>query len=432
MSTTATTFDERPDRGRPDWFADVRAAQKSAFDRMNAITAKVAAAGRSALASEQREFDGLEVELKSLTEVAERHSVDYSQVIETWPGHRFESDSGEYRAGQPLTRGQSVEGYARARGLVREDEGHLSFGKYVRGIATGSWENADAERRAMAEGTTAAGGFLVPTLLSASIIDMVRNRTRVLQAGATLVPMENRTLDVPKWASDPAAAWHSENAVITASDPTLGRVQLVAQALASNVEVSVELLEDAPDVGDRLLEAFASVFALKLDLAALYGTGTAPEPLGIKTNTAVTKTSLGANGLAPANYDFLVDSAGRLADANEEPTGVIYADRTARTLAKMKASDSQPLLAPEYLQGIPRYATNQVSTTLTVGTSADTSDAFLADWRQLLVGVRTQLQIKVLSERYAENGQIGFIGWWRGDVAVARSKAFDVTTGIRP
>ncbi len=56
----------------------------------------------------------------------------------------------------------------------------------------------------------------------------------------------------------------------------------------------------------------------------------------------------------------------------------------------------------------------------------------MGDWRQLLIGVRTELQIKVLDQRYADNGQTGFIAWWRGDVAVARPKAFDVTTGVRP
>jgi HK97 family phage major capsid protein len=313
---------------------------------------------------------------------------------------------------------------------VRDEEDNLSLGKYLRGLATGQWENADAERRAMAEGAGAGGGFLVPTLLSAQIIDRVRNQTRVLQAGATVVPMENRTLDVARWEGDPAAAWHSENAAIAPSDATLGKVTLTAQALAANVEVSWELLEDAPNVEAKLGEAFASVFANRIDLAALYGTGTSPEPRGVKNTTAVTKTPLAANGAALTNYDPLIDSAGRLYDANEEPTGIIYSGRTARSLSKLKATDNQPLNTPEYIAAIPRYATNQVPNTLTVGTGTTTSDAFTADWRQLLLGVRTQLVIKVLAERYADNGQTGFLAWWRGDIAVARPAAFDIVTGV--
>ncbi len=69
---------------------------------------------------------------------------------------------------------------------------------------------------------------------------------------------------------------------------------------------------------------------------------------------------------------------------------------------------------------------------LVVGTSgATTSDIFAADWRQLFVGVRTQLQIIVVPESLNDvRGQIGLLAWWRGDMAVARPKAFHVTTGV--
>ncbi len=67
---------------------------------------------------------------------------------------------------------------------------------------------------------------------------------------------------------------------------------------------------------------------------------------------------------------------------------------------------------------------------LTQGTASTALDAFVADWSQLLLWVRTQLLIEPLRERYADNGQLGFVAWWRGDVAVARGAAFAVVTGI--
>ena len=115
-----------------------------------------------------------------------------------------------YREGVPLTRSQTFDGYLRARNLIREEEEEVDFGKYLRGMVTGRWENADRERRAMSEGTDAVGGFLVPTILSGQIIDLVRNKTRVMEAGATLVPMESRKVDVARWEGDPTMAWHSE------------------------------------------------------------------------------------------------------------------------------------------------------------------------------------------------------------------------------
>jgi HK97 family phage major capsid protein len=70
---------------------------------------------------------------------------------------------------------------------------------------------------------------------------------------------------------------------------------------------------------------------------------------------------------------------------------------------------------------------------LTTGTSNDTSDVFTGDFSQLYVGVRTALTITVLRERYmVDEGSFGLVGWYRGDVAVARPKAVDSVHGIRP
>lgn len=396
------------------------------FASMSEMIAKAQTENRDLFASEQREYDDAEKILDELGKIAHDSFIDYERQ---GLGSRSGSEV-EYREGVPLARDQSVAGYVLARQLVRDEEDELDLRKYLRGMATGDWQDAEAERRAMAEGTSSAGGYLVPTLLSAQIIDMVRNQTRVMQAGATIVPMENSILNVPKWTGDPTAAWHTENAVISPSDATLGTLQLKAQALASNVEVSWELLEDAPGVETKLREAFAAQFALKLDYAALYGSGTAPEPRGVKNTTGITTASMGANGAAPGSMDVLIDAVGRLADNNETATGIIYAGRTAREFAKLKDSTGQPLRTPEFLANVPRFDTNQVPINLTQGSSSAASDIFTADWRQLLIGVRTQLMIKVLTERYSDNGQTGFVAWWRGDIAVARPKAFDATTGV--
>ena len=181
---------------------------------------------------------------------------------------------------------------------------------------------------------------------------------------------------------------------------------------------------------DQLRNAFSAQFALTVDKAALYGSGTAPEPRGVKSSSGITTLSMGTNGAALTNYDWLVDAYGTLRDLNETATGVIFSPRTARNLGKLKATDNQPLMPPNYIAGLPRFDTNQVPVNLTQGSATTASDAFTADWNQLLVGVRTALQIQVLTERYADTGQVGLLCWWRGDIAVARASAFAATIGI--
>ena len=320
--------------------------------------------------------------------------------------------------------------WAAARGDIRPDERNMSFRKWVKGAVTGDWHDADMERRAMSEGVLAGGGFAVPTPLSTRIIDRARNAARVLQAGAQTVPMTSQTLKIARVAGDQTAAWHTENAAIGASDMTLESVTLTARTLTSLVVASRELIEDAEGVETALEEAFAAQLALSLDLAALYGSGTPPEPRGVKNTTGVTLQSQGANGATLTNYDPLVDAMATLWDFNEEANGIIHAPRTARVLAKLKDTTNQPLVAPDVLQGVPRYTTNQVPTNLTQGTATTASDVFVADWKQLLVGIRHSFNIQVLNERYADNYQIGFIASLRADIVVARPKAFVVVTGV--
>jgi HK97 family phage major capsid protein len=198
-------------------------------------------------------------------------------------------------------------------------------------------------------------------------------------------------------------------------------------------KITRELVEDT-NVDDILKQAFAKSFALKLDSQMLYGDGTANSLTGVKNTAGVTKTPLGATGATPANWDWLVDSVGRVRDLSEEPTAVIYSDRTARTMAKLKDSTGQPVQPPSYLDGLERLVTNQVPGNMAVGGgTATTSDAFVADWTQGVLGIRTDLRITGLQELFAATeGAFALWGWWRGDFQVARPAAMDVTTGIKP
>src|SRR5437763_1270631 len=71
----------------------------------------------------------------------------------------------------------------RETGYERSEVQHFSLGRVVRGMAGAGWEEADLERRALAEGTNAAGGFLTPEVLSAAVIDRLRNKVRGVPAG---------------------------------------------------------------------------------------------------------------------------------------------------------------------------------------------------------------------------------------------------------
>lgn len=408
-------------------------AKKSAWADMDGIMKPANAAERALLASEQRQYDDLARELDEYTatydDLLRQAAIpDRSDLI--IPGQRQGGDD-EYRAGAPLTRDQTVTGYVAHRGLSSGDHEGLRLGPMLRGMVTGQWGGADGERRAMSEGVLSAGGITVPAPLAAKVIDRVRNTAQVLRAGAQVVPMESETLKVPRVTGDPTASWHSENALIPESDMTFDGVDLKAKMLTSRVLASWELLDDSPVALAALERAFVDQMALGFDFAALYGTGTGPEPRGVKNQAGVTATALGANGASPT-WDHFLGALERLATRNHTANGIIHAPRTEFSLARLKDADGNYHAPPAMLAGLSRYPTNQVPTNLTQGTATNASDSFVADWGEMYWGVRSTLIIRRLEERYADTGQVGFVVAMRGDIQLARPAAFEVLTGVTP
>lgn len=395
------------------------------------------AAGRDLLASEQRDADALMARVAAYEardrELRLAEDEAAAAAVATASPTGGSAHPIAYRAGAPLATGQSFAGYARARGLAdpAERSEPLDFGRFLRGMSLGDWKDAEAERRAMSAGTNTGGGYLVPTLLSAGIIDLARAATAVGQLGAQSVPMESGKVDVGKWTGDPTAAWHTEGAAISASDPTVGKMTLQAQALAALVVCSREVLEDVPGLTTQLTMAFAAAFALKLDYAALRGTGTAPEPRGVKNTSGIQTTVLGTGDGQYLYYNDVIDAAGKLTDANEACTGLIWHPRSGRSLDKRVDDNGQYIVPPPSVASIPRAATTQIPINLTVGASTDCSEIYAGDWSKLVLGIRTQLLVQPLVERYADNGQVGFLAWMRADVGVARPAAFHLVTGVR-
>jgi HK97 family phage major capsid protein len=264
------------------------------------------------------------------------------------------------------------------------------------------------------------------------VIDLARNRTVVFRAGAITVPMGSQTLALARLTSEGTPAWKTENAGITAADMVFDRVTFTARTLVRLITLSVELFEDAdPSSEGVIANAFAGQMAVELDRVALLGTGTAPEPRGVLNQSGVTLTAHGANGTAISNYDWWLDAIGAVRAAGFEPNAHIQAPRSSTSLSKLKeATTNAYLAAPSGL--LPMLTTKSVPITITTGTSTDTSYVFTADWSQLMVGIRTDFNLRFLGERYlADNLQYAFLAYLRADVQLAQPSAFVVDTGVR-
>lgn len=314
----------------------------------------------------------------------------------------------------------------------------FSLGRVVRAAMTGDRRNlSGVELRAMSEGTDSQGGFLVPEQLSSNVIDLARANAVVFQAGAQVAPMETDTLNLARLATGNSANWKSENAAVTGSDQVWEKLTLTAKTVVVNQILSRELFEDLSPAGEAAIRhEIASAIALKLDLAALEGSGTDPEPKGLGSYVAgdVPEISMGTNGAAPTNYDEVVKATfSTLKNDGADPTAAVFHPRDLETYALLKDTTNQPLRRPSAIESLPFLSSSQIDTTRDQGTSTGVaSNAYVGDFRQMVVGVRPRLQIRfqLLDQRYADNLQVAILAWLRADVGLAHENHFAKIVGL--
>lgn len=274
--------------------------------------------------------------------------------------------------------------------------------------------------------TLSSGGAVVPAPVSSTVIDLLRARTVVTQLGARTVPMESATLKLPRLTGDPAAAWQAEAAAYSEDDPELDSVTLTPKRLGALVKLSDEVSEDSDPalVGDVLAQSLAASFAVELDRAALTGSGSSNEPVGVANQSSIlTKTSAG-----DPNWALLVAGRVALLGANSDCSGFVLNPATLSTVEDTAASDGHFVAPPASLANVPRLATSAVPVDL--GTGSDETEVFAGRWSDLLVGVRVGLEVRVLNELYAASGQVGVRARLRADVQVAHPKSFWLATGV--
>jgi HK97 family phage major capsid protein len=245
--------------------------------------------------------------------------------------------------------------------------------------------------------------------------------------------MDAQTLKIARQTTDPVGGWRAENAAILESDPVFDQVTLTAKTWAIRFQVSRELLEDGQNIDASVRNIIAQAGAIGLDQAVLVGTGAANQPLGIRGQAGIQAVSMGTNGAQLTAWTPVLNAVQALETANAGMvSAMIGHPRTARAIYGFVATDNQPLMPPTRIANVPLLTTTSMPINETQGSAVNASSIIMGDFTEVLIGLRTELQIQVLQERFAEVGQIGFIGWLRADVALARPAALARIAGIIP
>ena len=307
----------------------------------------------------------------------------------------------------------------------------VDLGTIVRAMVTG--KGLQEVNAAMSGGSVSTGGALIRTDLASQVIDRMRAQSTVVQAGARTIQMASPTLLMARVSGDPTVSWAAEAASLSDTGPTFDVVTLTARTLRGWVLMSRELVEDAAGLGESIVQSFSKAMAVELDRVALVGSGTGQEPRGIGAATgAAPIISMGTNGAQLTNWDKVLDLLDAVLTANAEaPTAMVYAPRTGTTINKFKDTTNQPLQVPPALAAVPRLVTTAMPVNQSQGTANNASSIILGNFAELMIGVRSELQI-IMSEGFLSTNQIGIGFVMRADVQYRHADSFAQLRGILP
>jgi HK97 family phage major capsid protein len=165
--------------------------------------------------------------------------------------------------------------------------------------------NPPMERRVTT--TTAPNGFpggnVIGTYLDPSLfIPPLYAALTIRKAGARVISGLVSNVDIPQQSQSVVGSWVAENTPLTFTDPGFTRVSLRPKHYGAITEFSRNmLLQSTPDIEALLRADMTNVLARGLDAAAIAGTGTANDPVGILNQTGIGTVSMGTNG-APLTW----------------------------------------------------------------------------------------------------------------------------------
>ena len=273
-------------------------------------------------------------------------------------------------------------------------------------------------QRDLTVGTASAAGDLVFTdARPGSFIELLRNRLALNTLGVTMLTGLNGPVAIPRQNAGGTAYWVAEKGTLTESNPTVDQVNMTPKTLGAYTEFSRRLLlQSSIDVETMVRNELATVIALEIDRAALYGLGNTNQPQGLKLVTGINTEDF--NAAAPT-YAELVSMESKINADNADIGALSYVTNSTiyggfKTTEKA-SNTAQFVLEPGgTVNGYGVVRSNQVAT----------GDVFFGVWNQMLMGMWGALDLQVNPYALDTSGGVRVTALQDVDVAVRHPEAF--------
>lgn len=283
-------------------------------------------------------------------------------------------------------------------------------------------------------GTTSQGAelkFIEP----GSFIELLRNRSYVERLGARVLSGLQGNVAFPRQTAAQSGSWVGEGptTAVSLSAATLDQVSMSPKTYQAATSISRQLLIQGVIGAEEFARAdIAQVHALARDLAAIAGTGANSQPTGLLTLTTPGSVTMGAAG-AVITYAKYVEMEKVVAQANADQGALAYLTTpgvrsNSKTTQRFTSTDTPLWTGPAAggeVNGYPAWATNQVPSNLTKGTSTTVCHAVIfGNWNEMILGQWGAFDIIVDPYTLATKNLIQLVSFQTFDVVVRHGASF--------
>ena len=249
-------------------------------------------------------------------------------------------------------------------------------------------------------------------------IDVLRNESSVMQAGATMLRGLQGNVVIPKKTAASSAGWiATEGSAASESEFTSGSVTMSPKVIGAFTDATRLLLQQSSlDVENLIRDDLTKSIATAIDLGALAGSGSSGQPTGIANTSGINTTTFAA---ANPTWSEIVAMESAVANDNALTGSLAYICRpadfgTLKTTEKATGT-AQFVVSPDNtMNGYNVIRSNQ----------ATSGDFYFGNFADLLIGMYGGLDITVDPYALSTSGGVRIVALQTVDVAVRHAVSF--------
>ena len=264
--------------------------------------------------------------------------------------------------------------------------------------------------------------IVATNLLAGDFIDVLRNSSSVMQAGARMMPGLVGNVAIPKKTAASTAAWIStEGGAASESEPTFGTVSLTPKTVGAFSDMTRQLiLQSTPSIEALVRDDLTQALALAIDAGALKGAGSSGAPTGVYSTSGINTDSFAG---ATPTWAEIVGLETLVAEDNALMGNLSYIAPASLygTLKTTAKATNQAIFAVDNDGTMNGYRT-------IVSNQATAGYLLFGNFSDLLIGMWGGLDLTVDPYTSSTSGTIRVVALQSVDVAVRHAVSFALGT----